>query len=58
LIGARLRLLRQQGPGLGSMFDAALPGKSEQATLEAELVGGCWPPSAVASLPWKQNWIA
>jgi len=38
LIGARLRLLRQQGPGLGSMFDAALPGKSEQATLEAELV--------------------
>ncbi|HMV06393.1 MAG TPA: hypothetical protein PKA30_12690 [Accumulibacter sp.] len=38
LIGARLRLLRQQGPGLGSMFDAGLPGNSEQATLEAKLV--------------------
>lgn len=38
LLRARLRLLRQQGPGLGSMFGAAAPDNSECATLEAELV--------------------
>lgn len=38
LIRARLRLLRQQGPGLGSMFGPAASGRSAQATLEAELV--------------------
>ncbi len=37
LIRARLRLLQQQGPGLGSVFDAA-PANSEQLRLEALLL--------------------
>ncbi len=37
LIRARLRLLRQQGPGLGSVFDAA-PASTEQLKLEARLL--------------------
>ncbi|MBK7954900.1 MAG: hypothetical protein IPK02_13610 [Candidatus Accumulibacter sp.] len=38
LLRARLRLLRQQGPGLGSMFGAPPAARSEQARLEAELL--------------------
>jgi hypothetical protein len=38
LIRARLRLLRQQGPGLGSMFGQAPSARSEQARLEQELL--------------------
>jgi hypothetical protein len=37
LIQARLRLLQQQGPGLGIPFDAG-PGTSEQRQLEARLL--------------------
>lgn len=37
LIRARLRLLQQQGPGLGSVFDAA-PASTEQLKLEAQLL--------------------
>lgn len=37
LIRARLRLLQQQGPGLGSMFGAPPAARCEQARLEAEL---------------------
>ena len=38
LIRARLRLLQQHGPGLGSMFGEAPAVPSEQARLEAELL--------------------
>ncbi len=38
LIRARLRLLQQQGPGLGSMFGAPPAARSEQARLETELL--------------------
>ncbi len=38
LIRARLRLLQQQGPGLGSMFGSPPEARSEQARLEAELL--------------------
>ena len=38
LIRARLRLLRDQGPGLGSMFAAAREAASEQGELEAKLL--------------------
>jgi len=38
LIRARLRLLRQQGPGLGSMFGQAPSARSEQAKLEQDLL--------------------
>ena len=38
LIRARLRLLQQHGPGLGSMFGAAPAARSEQIRLEAELL--------------------
>ncbi|WP_300454526.1 hypothetical protein [Accumulibacter sp.] len=38
LIRARLRLLQQQGPGLGSMFGSPPAARSEQARLEAELL--------------------
>ncbi len=38
LIRSRLRLLRQQGPGLGSLFGASPAAHSEQAMLEAELL--------------------
>jgi hypothetical protein len=38
LIRARLRLLQQQGPGLGSMFGAPPAARSEQGRLEAELM--------------------
>ena len=38
LIRARLRLLEQHGPGLGSMFGAAPAGGDEQARLDAELL--------------------
>lgn len=38
LIRARLRLLRQQGPGLGSMFGQAPSARSEQTKLEQELL--------------------
>ncbi len=38
LIRARLRLLQQQGPGLGSMFGADPAAPSEQARLQAELL--------------------
>ena len=38
LIRARLRLLRRQGPGLGSMFGAAPGDASEQAELQAKLL--------------------
>jgi hypothetical protein len=38
LIRARLRLLRQQGPGLGSMFGGPPAARGEQARLEAELL--------------------
>ena len=39
LLRSRLRLLRQQGPGLGSMFGSSSPApSSEQARLEAELL--------------------
>lgn len=38
LIRARLRLLQQHGPGLGSMFGEAPAARSEQARLEAELL--------------------
>ncbi|EXI82475.1 MAG: hypothetical protein AW10_00583 [Candidatus Accumulibacter appositus] len=38
LIRARLRLLRRQGPGLGSMFAGAPAGASEQAELQAKLL--------------------
>lgn len=38
LIRARLRLLQQQGPGLGSMFGAEPAAQSEQARLTAELL--------------------
>ena len=38
LIRARLRLLRQHGPGLGSMFGEAPAARGEQARLEAELL--------------------
>jgi hypothetical protein len=38
LIRARLRLLKQHGPGLGSMFGEAPAARSEQARLEAELL--------------------
>jgi hypothetical protein len=39
LLRARLRLLRQQGPGLGSLFGSSAPAaRSEQAQLEAELL--------------------
>jgi hypothetical protein len=37
LIRARLRLLQQQGPGLGSVFGAAPSSSSEQLKLEEEL---------------------
>jgi len=37
LIRARLRLLQQQGPGLGSVFDAA-PASTEQLKLEGQLL--------------------
>jgi hypothetical protein len=37
LIRSRLRLLKQYGPGLGSMFGEAPAGHEEQARLEAEL---------------------
>jgi hypothetical protein len=38
LIRARLRLLQQHGPGLGSMLGEAPAGASEQARLETELL--------------------
>ena len=38
LIRARLRLLRRQGPGLGSMFGAAPGDASEQAERQAKLL--------------------
>ncbi len=38
LIRARLRLLQQQGPGLGSMFGSQPAARGEQARLEAELL--------------------
>ena len=38
LIRARLRLLQQQGPGLGSLFGSPPAARSEQARLEAELI--------------------
>lgn len=38
LIRARLRLLQQQGPGLGSVFGAAPASTSEQLKLEAQLL--------------------
>lgn len=38
LIRARLRLLQQHGPGLGSMFGSAPAAHSEQARLDAELL--------------------
>lgn len=38
LIRSRLRLLQQQGPGLGSVFAAAPNNAGEQARLEAELL--------------------
>ncbi|WP_313954008.1 hypothetical protein [Accumulibacter sp.] len=38
LIRARLRLLQQHGPGLGSMFGGAPAGPGEQARLQAELL--------------------
>ena len=38
LIRFRLRLLQQQGPGLGSVFDAAPPVLDEQQKLEAQLL--------------------
>jgi hypothetical protein len=38
LIRARLRLLQQHGPGLGSMFGSAPAARSEQARLDAELL--------------------
>lgn len=38
LIRARLRLLQQQGPGLGSMFSSPPAARGEQARLEAELL--------------------
>ncbi|MFZ4538007.1 hypothetical protein [Propionivibrio sp.] len=38
LIRARLKLLQQHGPGLGSMFGEAPAAHSEQARLEAELL--------------------
>ncbi|WP_291995308.1 hypothetical protein [Candidatus Accumulibacter sp. ACC003] len=38
LTRARLRLLKQHGPGLGSMFGEAPAAQSEQAKLEAELL--------------------
>jgi len=38
LIRARLRLLRQQGPGLGSMFGAPPAAHAEQARLEEDLL--------------------
>lgn len=38
LIRFRLRLLQQQGPGLGTVFDAAPPVRDEQQKLEAELL--------------------
>lgn len=38
LIRARLRLLREQGPGLGSLFGSAPAVCGEQAMLEADLV--------------------
>ena len=38
LIRARLRLLQQHGPGLGSMFGAEPAARSEQARLTAELL--------------------
>ncbi|MBL8373206.1 MAG: hypothetical protein JNL91_01235 [Candidatus Accumulibacter sp.] len=38
LVRARLRLLRQQGPGLGSMFGQAPSARSEQAKLEQDLL--------------------
>ncbi len=38
LIRARLRLLQQQGPGLGSMFGGPPAARGEQARLEAELL--------------------
>ncbi len=38
LIRARLRLLQQQGPGLGTLFGAPPAARSEQASLEAELL--------------------
>lgn len=38
LIRARLRLLQQQGPGLGAMFGSPPAARSEQARLEAELL--------------------
>jgi hypothetical protein len=38
LIRARLRLLQQHGPGLGSMFGEAPAAPSEQVRLEAELL--------------------
>ena len=38
LIRARLRLLKQYGPGLGAMFGEAPAAQSEQARLQAELL--------------------
>ncbi|MCM8594985.1 hypothetical protein [Accumulibacter sp.] len=38
LIRSRLRLLQQQGPGLGALFGAAPAGRAEQAKLEQELI--------------------
>ncbi|WP_313952207.1 hypothetical protein [Accumulibacter sp.] len=38
LIRARLRLLRQQGPGLGAMFSAGPAATSEQGELQAKLL--------------------
>lgn len=38
LIRARLRLLQQQGPGLGSVFGSAPSGSGEQMKLEADLI--------------------
>jgi len=38
LIRARLRLLQQQGPGLGSVFAAAPASRGEQIVLEAQLL--------------------
>jgi hypothetical protein len=38
LIRARLRLLQQHGPGLGSMFGAEPAARSEQASLDAQLL--------------------
>jgi hypothetical protein len=38
LIRARLRLLQQHGPGLGSMFGEAPAAPSEQVSLEADLL--------------------